>query len=193
MVLCMGYMGRLGSVGLRTAARPALSLNASHAYARSLSTLGLQRPRVLAQSDFRSLQQRSLSLWGSSKPSAPVAQAEPTPAETSASVQASTTDATSEPEPVPSESLSFCSACDLHHRHLSTGQTHRRHRRRRLVTYAISPLTRACAPELPLRHLDTPPHLHDISPIARSSPRARPHPLDESPVASNVVAAERNE
>ncbi|KAI9058790.1 hypothetical protein FKP32DRAFT_1597117 [Trametes sanguinea] len=105
MVLCMGYMGRLGSVGLRTAARPALSLNASHAYARGLSTLGLQRPRVLlAQSDFRSLQQRSLSLWGSSKPPAPVETAETAPAETSASAQASTTDATSAPEPVPSES-----------------------------------------------------------------------------------------
>ncbi|KAI0659620.1 60Kd inner membrane protein-domain-containing protein [Cubamyces menziesii] len=90
-------MGRLGAVGLRAAARPALSTS----QARCLSTFGLQRPRViLARSEFRALQQKPRSFWSSSKPAAPVEKTEPAPARVE---EAAVPEATSATEPLPAE------------------------------------------------------------------------------------------
>ncbi|KAI0651166.1 60Kd inner membrane protein-domain-containing protein [Trametes meyenii] len=96
MVLCAGYMGRLGAVGLRTA-RPALSTSS----ARCLSTFGIQRPRVLlARNELLTLQSHSRSFfWGSSKPATPAEKVETVAVEKSSPETA----AISTPESVPVE------------------------------------------------------------------------------------------
>ncbi|RPD60686.1 hypothetical protein L226DRAFT_505197 [Lentinus tigrinus ALCF2SS1-7] len=105
MVLCMGYMGRLGAVGLR-ASQPVLTPSA-----RCLSTIGLQHSRlVLARSEFRSLHPgaRCLSLWPWAKSSTPAStQAQP---ESSVPVDNSSADALSAPEPVPAEATTATDA-----------------------------------------------------------------------------------
>ncbi|KAI0673121.1 60Kd inner membrane protein-domain-containing protein [Trametes maxima] len=96
MVLCVGYMGRLGSVGLR-AARPAFSSSP----ARCLSTFGVQRPRAgFARSELLTLQSHSRTFfWGSSKPATPAEKAEVVVSEKTAPEAA----AVSTPDAVPVE------------------------------------------------------------------------------------------
>ncbi|KAH9894023.1 60Kd inner membrane protein-domain-containing protein [Cubamyces lactineus] len=97
MVLCVGYMGRLGAVGLRAAARPGFSIS----QARCLSTFGFQRPRaILARSELRAIQQNPRSFWSSSKPAAPVEKAEPAPARVE---EAAVPEANAATEPLPTE------------------------------------------------------------------------------------------
>ncbi|KAI0632984.1 60Kd inner membrane protein-domain-containing protein [Trametes polyzona] len=105
MVLCVGYMGRLGAVGLR-AARPALKPSS----ARCLSTVGLQHPRLLlARSELRALPSGTRSFfWGSSKTPAPVEKSEAPSAEKAAPEASAAS-----PEPVaaePSASLDAASS-----------------------------------------------------------------------------------
>ncbi|KAM5533519.1 hypothetical protein V8D89_012856 [Ganoderma adspersum] len=93
MVLCVGYMGRLGATGLR-ASRPVLGTS----QLRNLSTIGLQRSRFITpQNELRNLQFRSgpRSFWSWTKTaSAPAAAASSPP-------PVSTQVAAEDPVPVP--------------------------------------------------------------------------------------------